>query len=579
MNHLIPPYGGTLTSLLADPPRVTELREASRDWPSTDLDPRTQSDLEMLLGGGFSPLGGFMGAADFEAVVTSMRLTDGRLWPIPITLEISDALAGELASGSRLALRDSEGVMLAALGVAEVFEPDWRAEAEALFGGLPDAQRRVERHLAARRRFAVAGVVEGVQPPVHYDFRELRLTPTELRRKFARLGWRRVLGYQTHQTMHRAHQALTQEAALEHGASLLIHPAVGHSRAGDADHYTRVRCYQALLPHYPQDMARLSLLPLATRGAGAREALLQAIVHRNHGCTHFMVEPGDSGSILETSGAPAYDADEARALVAAHADELEVEMLPRAEMAYLESAKTYVPIERVPDGQAAITVSGREVRERLAGGRELPPWFTFPGVERELRRRHPSRRDQGLTLFLTGLSGSGKSTLANAVRVKLLELGGRGVSLLDGDIVRKNLSSELGFSKEHRDLNILRIGFVASEITRAGGIAICAPIAPYDSVRHRVREMVEPWGGFVLVWVATPLEVCEARDRKGMYAKARAGIIREFTGISDPYEVPADADVVIDTSEVSPEEAAREVLLYLEREGYITAEREQPAKP
>jgi sulfate adenylyltransferase len=395
LNHLIPPYGGTLNSLLADAQRVAELRDASRDWPSTDLEPRTQADLEMLLGGGFSPLDGFMGRADFEAVCSAMRLADGRLWPVPITLEIPDALADALAAGSRLALRDSEGVMLAVLAVAEVFEPDWRAEAEALLTGLPDDRRRIERHLASRRRFAVAGVVEGVQPPAHHDFRELRLTPAELRRKFAKLGWRRVLAYQTHQTMHRAHQTFTQEAALEHGANLLIHPAVGHSRAGDADHYTRVRCYQALLPHYPQDMARLSLLPFATRGAGAREAVLQAIVHRNHGCTHLMVEPGDGGSILESSGAPAYDAEEARALVAAHADELQIEMLPRPEMAYLESARTYVPIDRVPAGERAITVSGSEVRMRLASGRELPPWFTFPGVERELRRRHPSRRSQG----------------------------------------------------------------------------------------------------------------------------------------------------------------------------------------
>lgn len=575
MNHLISPHGGTLASLIADPDRVAELREASRDWTSTDLEPRAVADLEMLLGGGYSPLTGFLRASDFESVCSKMRLADGQLWPVPITLEVSDAVAGSLSGGDRLALRDSEGVMLAVLTVDEVFEPDWRAEAEVLFRGLPDERRRVEHHLVGRGRFAVAGEVEGVQLPVHYDFRELRLTPVELRRKFARLGWRRVLAYQTHQTMHRAHQTLTQEAALEHGASLLIHPAVGQSRAGDADHYTRVRCYQALLPHYPKDMARLSLMPFASRGAGVREAALQAIVHRNYGCTHFMVEPGDGGSILETQGAPAYDAEEARALVAEHAQELQIEMLPRPEMAYLESAKRYVPVNRVPAGQQAITVSGTEVRNRLASGRELPAWFTFPGVERELRRRHPSRRAQGFTVFLTGLSGSGKSTLANALRVKLLELGGRGVSLLDGDIVRKNLSSELGFSKEHRDLNIRRIGFVASEITRAGGIAICAPIAPYDSVRRHVRETVEPWGGFVLVWVATPIEVCESRDRKGMYAKARAGIIKEFTGVSDPYEAPDDADVILDTSAMSPEEGAREMLLHLEREGYIAAERDE----
>ena len=574
LNHLNPAYGGTLVDLMADDGGRSDLQNASRDWPSLDLGPRAVSDLELLMGGGFSPLTGFMGRADFDAVCSSMRLADGRLWPLPITLGIGDDLAETLTAGQKLALRDPEGVMLAVLTVDEVFEPDRSAEAEALFGTASPDVPSVEGFLRHQSRWAVAGRVEGVRPPVHYDFRELRLTPVELRRKFSRLGWRRVLAYQTHQTMHRAHQTLAQNAAQERGANLLIHPVVGHDTPGDADHYTRVRCYQALLPHFPMDMARLSLLPMICRGAGPREAVLHGIVNRNFGATHFMVEPGTGGSILESGGAPAYDSEEARGLVAEHADELGIEMILRPMMGYLASARTYVPLNRASETEELVTVSGREVRERLAGGRDLPEWFTFPGVERELRRRHPPRSRQGFTVFMSGLSGSGKSTLANALRVKLLEGGGRSVALLDGDIVRKNLSSELGFSKEHRDLNILRIGFVAAEITRAGGVAICAPIAPYRAVRQQVRDVVEPWGGFILVHVSTPLEVCEGRDRKGMYAKARAGLIKEFTGISDPYEEPSRAEVVIDTSAVTPEEGAREILLYLEREGYIGAESE-----
>jgi sulfate adenylyltransferase len=411
--------------------------------------------------------------------------------------------------------------------------------------------------------------------PVHHDFRELRLTPHELRRKFSRLGWRRVLAFQTHQTMHRAQQSLTELTAQELGANLLLHPVVGHSRPGDPDHYTRVHCYQSLLAQYPRDMARLSLLPLANRGCGPREAVLQAIVHRNHGCTHFMVDDGAGGSVLETQGAPAYDPGEARRLVDRHVDELQMTMLPFRQMVYVEAQRELVPGDEVPEGAGTFSISGVEVRERLASGDDLPEWFTFAGVERELRRRHPPRHEQGFTIFLTGLSGAGKSTIANALRVRLMELGGRGVTLLDGDLVRKNLSSELGFSREHRDLNIHRIGFVASEITRAGGVAICAPIAPYDSLRRHVRDMIEPWGGFILVYVATPLEICELRDRKGMYAKARAGIVKEFTGISDPYEPPRDAEVMLDTSEVTPQEASREVLLFLEREGYISASGEE----
>jgi sulfate adenylyltransferase len=318
-------------------------------------------------------------------------------------------------------------------------------------------------------------------------------------------------------------------------------------------------------------MARLNLLPMAPRGAGPREALLQAIVHKNYGCTHLLVDFDGEGAVLDTVGAPAYDAAEAAALMSEHAAELGVQWVPAREMVYLEDRKQFAAADAVADGGRALRLHASEVRRRLDDGREIPEWFTYPSVARELKLRHPVRSARGFTVFFTGLSGSGKSTVANALRVKLLEIGGRGVTLLDGDLVRRNLSSELGFSKEHRDLNIRRIGFVASEITRAGGVAICAPIAPYDVVRRDVREMVAPCGGFVLVHVATPLEVCERRDRKGMYAKARAGLVKEFTGISDPYETPDDADVVIDTSDMTPSEAMREILLHLEREGYLTA--------
>jgi sulfate adenylyltransferase len=318
-------------------------------------------------------------------------------------------------------------------------------------------------------------------------------------------------------------------------------------------------------------MVCLNLLPLAMRGGGAREALLHAIVHRNYGASHLMVDFDGTGTVLDTVGEPAYRQEEALEIVAGHADELGVELLPVREMVCLERTREFVAVEDVPAKDRVLRMTADEVRQRLDEGREIPSWYTFDSVVEELQRRHPARRTQGFTIFLTGLSGSGKSTIANVLRVKLLELDGRGVSLLDGDLVRANLSSELGFSKQHRDLNIRRIGFVAAEITRAGGVAICAPIAPYDVVRREVREMVQPCGGFVLVHVATPLETCERRDRKGMYAKARAGIIKEFTGISDPYELPQDADVVIDTTDLTPPEAARQVLLHLHRHGYISA--------
>jgi len=538
LNHLIKPHGGALVNLLVDSDRVAEIRELSREWSSIDLGQRQLCDLELLLNGGLSPLEGYMGSADFDAVCSEMRLSDDTFWPLPLTLDIDEATADGLTTGEPVALRDAEGVMLAALTVEEIFEPDREAEAAVLFGTVDPGHKGAVRFLRRTPPIAVAGRLEGLQLPVHYDFRELRLTPLELRRKFGRLGWRKVLAYQTHQTMHRAQQTETQNAAREAGASLLIHPVVGLNQPGDVDHYARVRCYQETLPQYPVFLARLNLLPLAVRGGGPREAILHAIIHKNHGCTQFLVEQNGEGSVLDVLGAPGYSDAEACEVISAHAEDLEIEMVPAEDLVYVENRKRFVSAAEVNADDRVLTLTGEDVRRRLADGREIPEWFS------------------------------------NGLRVKLLELGGRGVTLLDGDLVRKNLSSELGFSKEHRDLNIRRIGYVASEITRGGGVAICAPIAPYDSVRHEVREMVQPCGGFILVHVSTPLDVCEQRDRSGMDAKARAGIIKEFTGISDPYEVPEDADVKIDTSKVTPDEAVREVLLLLEREDYISAAEE-----
>jgi sulfate adenylyltransferase len=341
------------------------------------------------------------------------------------------------------------------------------------------------------------------------------------------------------------------------------------TKPGDVDHYTRVRCYKAILPRYPQHTVKLALLPLAMRLAGPREAVWHAIIRKNHGCTHLIVGRDHAGPGADSRGRPFYDPYAAQELLRAHEAELGVAMVPFRQMVYVENRDAYVPEDEVPPGAQVRTLSGPELRHRLQEGREIPEWFTFPEVAEELRRRYPPRHRQGFTVFFSGLSGSGKSTVANVLLVKFLEIGGRPVTLLDGDVVRKHLSSELGFSKEHRDLNIRRIGFVAAEITKNGGIAICAPIAPYDAVRKEVRRMIEPHGGFVLVHVATPLEVCEARDRKGLYAKARAGLVPEFTGISDPYEPPDDADVVLDTTDCTPEEAAQQVLLHLERERYV----------
>jgi sulfate adenylyltransferase len=569
-HHLIEPHGGELMNLMADDTRAAELKELSRDWPSWDLSPRQICDLELLLNGSFSPLEGFMTQADYESVCEKMRLQDGTLWPLPVVLDVSDQVAGKLNSGSSLALRDPEGTMLAALHVEHLWQVDRSAEARQVFGTDSVEHPGAKYLLEQMHPYYVGGKLEGVTLPVHYDFLELRLTPARLRDKFASLGWRQVVAFQTRNPMHRAHQELTFRAAADLEANLLIHPVVGMTKPEDVDHYTRVRCYQAVLSHYPKNTALLSLLPLAMRMGGPREALLHAIIRKNHGCTHLIVGRDHAGPGSDSSGKPFYGPYEAQELLQEHQDELGIQMVPFKMMVYVEDKDTYMPVDQVPEGMKTRSISGTELRERLATGRDIPSWFSFPEVIDELRRTYPPRGKQGFTVFFTGLPSSGKSTLANVLITRLMEIGGRPTTLLDGDLVRKHLSSELGFSKEHRDVNIRRIGWVASEITKNGGIAVCAPIAPYDRIREEVRAMVEPVGGFVLVHVATPVEVCEQRDRKGLFAKARAGIIKEFTGVSDPYEEPKDAEITIDTTESLPQEGVQNVILHLEKEGFIS---------
>ncbi|MBV9179771.1 MAG: bifunctional sulfate adenylyltransferase/adenylylsulfate kinase [Acidobacteria bacterium] len=567
---MVPPHGGKLVQLLVSPERKAELKSLSRDWLSWDLTARQLCDLELLLSGGFSPLEGFMNEEDYRGVCEHMRLANGLLWPMPITLDVTEEFAAKLEPGSsHVALRDPEGVMNAVLYVEQVWKPDRKAEAESVFGTTSFAHPGVDYLLNQSKPWHVGGRLEGLQLPSHYDFKTLRLTPAELRAEFARVGWRRVVAFQTRNPMHRAHVELTFRAAKTVEANLLIHPSVGMTRPGDVDYFTRVRCYQLLLSKYPPATVRLSLLPLAMRMGGPREAIWHALIRKNHGATHFIVGRDHAGPGKDTSGKPFYGAYDAQELFRKYEKDIGITMVPFSMMVYLENRDCYVPDTEIPEGARVLNISGTELRDRLNEGREIPAWFTYPEVVRELRRSYPPRHQQGVTIFFTGLSGSGKSTVAHVLLAKFLEMGGRPVTILDGDLVRKHLSSELGFSKEHRDINIRRIGYVASEITKNGGIAICAPIAPYDAVRKQVRQMVDPYGGFVLVHVSTPLEICEQRDRKGLYAKARAGIVKEFTGISDPYEVPRDAELTIDTTELSPEETAQEIILHLERQGFI----------
>ena len=537
--------------------------------PSWDLTPRQICDLELLMNGGFHPLKGFHSEADYLSVVENMRLADGALWPIPVTLDVSRQFADGLELGQDIALRDQEGVILAIMSVTDRWTPDKSIEAEKVFGSDDSAHPAVNYLHNTAGEVYLGGPITGLQPPVHYDFKMRRDTPNELRAYFRKLGWRRIVAFQTRNPLHRAHQELTFRAAKEAQANLLIHPVVGLTKPGDVDHFTRVRCYEAVLDKYPAATTTMSLLNLAMRMGGPREAVWHGLIRKNHGCTHMIVGRDHAGPGKNSAGDDFYDPYDAQTLLREHQDEIGLKMVDFKQMVYVQDRAQYEPADEVESDATVLSISGTELRRRLREGLEIPDWFSFTEVVDELRRRFPPRAQQGFTVFFTGFSGSGKSTIANALLVKLMEMGGRPVTLLDGDIVRKNLSSELGFSKEHRDLNIRRIGFVASEITKNGGIAICAPIAPYATTRHAVREDVEQFGAFVEVHVSTSIEECERRDRKGLYKLAREGKIKEFTGISDPYDVPENPELRVETENIEVDHCAHQVLLKLEQMGLV----------
>ncbi len=566
LSNLVP-----IPELYVSPESAQKLKVEAAALPSWDLTPRQICDLELLMNGGFHPLKGFMGRADYDGVVDAMRMADGTLWPIPITLDVSEGFAATVEPGQDIALRDQEGVILAILSVTDKWTPDKHREAERVFGADDMAHPAVNYLHHAAGPVYLGGPVTGIQQPVHYDFRARRDTPNELRAFFRKMGWRRIVAFQTRNPLHRAHQELTFRAAREAQANLLIHPVVGMTKPGDVDHFTRVRCYEAVLDKYPAATTHLSLLNLAMRMAGPREAVWHGIIRRNHGCTHMIVGRDHAGPGKNSQGKDFYDPYAAQDLFRQHEAEIGIEMVDFKQMVYVQERAQYEPRDEVEEGVTILDISGTELRRRLREGLEIPDWFSFPEVVAELRRTSPPRSKQGFTVFFTGLSGSGKSTIANAMMVKLMEMGGRPVTLLDGDVVRKHLSSELGFSKEHRDINIRRIGYVASEITKNGGIAICAPIAPYAATRRAVREMVEAFGAFVEVHVATSLEECERRDRKGLYKLAREGKIKEFTGISDPYEAPENPELRVDTEGTDVDFCAQQVLLKLESMGLIKA--------
>jgi sulfate adenylyltransferase len=563
---LIGPYGGRLIDLLAAPDEVEALKAEASNLPSLQVSERVVCDLELLATGAFSPLDRYMGQADYRRVLEDMRLADGHIFPIPVTLPVEPGEAIRLDQD--IALRNAKNELLAVMTIEEIYAWEQAELAQAVLQ-TADLRHPLVAEMHRWGPLNISGRLRVLQLPSHYDFRELRLTPAQTRERLGNFGLSNVVAFQTRNPLHRAHEELTKRAAQAVDGVLLLHPVVGLTKPGDVDHYTRVRAYKALAErYYDPDRILLALLPLAMRMAGPREALWHALIRRNHGANHIIVGRDHASPGLDSSGKPFYGPYDAQELVERLGPELGMGMVPFRELVYLPDEQRYEETSKIPPQALTATLSGTQVREDyLNSGKSLPDWFTRPEVAAILAETYPPRHRQGACIWFTGLSGAGKSTTAEVLTVLLLEHG-RQVTVLDGDVVRTHLSKALGFSKEDRDINIRRIGFVASEIVRHGGLVICAAVSPYRSTRNDVRSMMAP-GHFVEVFVDTPLAVCEARDVKGMYAKARRGEIKDFTGIDDPYEPPVNPEITLDTVANDRERNAKIILDYLVRTGLV----------
>lgn len=566
LTRLISPYGDTLVNLLVPASQHAEVKAYANRLPSIQISERAACDLELLATGGFSPLDRFMGRADFQRVLDEMRLASGHLFPIPVTLPVEPGPA--IQHGADIALRDSKNELLAVMTIEEIYEWDRDEVAQKVFR-TQDLRHPLVAEMHRWGKLNISGRLQVLQLPQHFDFRELRLTPAETRARLTMFGRANVVAFQTRNPLHRVHEELTKRATQEVDGVLLLHPVVGLTKPGDVDHFTRVRTYKALAArYYDPDRIILSLLPLAMRMGGPREALWHALIRRNYGANYLIVGRDHASPGNDSTGRPFYGPYDAQELVEQHQAELGVGMVPFRELVYLPEEQRYEEAPNVGDDVQVASISGTQVRnDYLNAGRKLPEWFTRPEVADILAETYPPRHRQGVCIWFTGLSGAGKSTTAEVLTVLLLEHG-RQVTELDGDVVRTHLSKGLGFSKDDRDINIRRIGFVAAEIVRHGGVVICAAVSPYRATRNDVRNMVGK-DRFVEVFVDTPLEVCEQRDVKGMYAKARRGEIKGFTGIDDPYEPPLHPELVLDTVGRSPEENARLILGYLIQQGYV----------
>lgn len=565
---LITPYGGSLVDLVVSAEALAELKAYANSLPSLQLSERAISDLELLATGAFSPLNRFMGRGDCQQVLDEMRLASGHIFPIPVTLPVEPN--HQIRLDRDITLRDAKNELLAVMAVEEIYEWYLDEVAQKIYG-TKDSRHPLIAEMHAWGKLNISGRLQILQLPRRYDFQDIRLTAAQTRAQLETFECANVVAFQTRNPLHRAHEELTKRAAREKNGVLFLHPVVGMTKVGDVDHYSRVRTYKALVErYYDRSRVLLSLLPLAMRLAGPREALWHALIRRNYGANFLIIGRDHASPGVNSKGEPFYGPYDAQELVGRFTGELGVGVIPFEELVYLPDEERYEEISKVPPQTRTTSISGTEVRDAyLNNGQKLPSWFTRPEVAEILSDTYPPRHRQGVCVWFTGLSGAGKSTTAE-VLATLLPEHGRRVTLLDGDVVRTHLSKGLGFSKEDRDVNIRRIGFVAAEIVRHGGVAVCAAVSPYRATRNDVRNMVGT-ERFVEVFVDTPLEVCERRDTKGMYAKARRGEIKDFTGIDDPYDPPLHAEITLNTISHTPDQNARLILNHLTHRGFVRA--------
>jgi len=569
-NKLISPHGGKLINCYCNSTESNQYKNDAVNYQSWTLTDRQLCDLELILNGAFSPLDGFMNQSCYNSVLENNRLSDGNAWSMPIVLDVKSDLSDKVEIKDNLALRDKEGYLIAIIKISDKWNYDKNLEAEKVYGTTDITHTGVRYLFENGGDVCLGGEVIGIEHPHHHDFLDIRFGPTETRQYFENNDWDKIVAFQTRNPMHRAHKEIMQRAAEEIGGKAFLHPVVGMTKQGDVDYFTRVRCYQKIIKKFPENSTFLGLLPLSMRMAGPREALWHAIIRKNYGCTHFIIGRDHAGPGNDKDGNPFYGPYEAQDLVRSFESELDIKMVMFKMVGYHKVQKKYVSLDDSNiDKNDIMFISGTELREKLNRGEDIPEWFTYSDITDELRKTYPPKLNRGFTIFFTGLSGSGKSTIAKSLYSKLMEIGSRPVTLLDGDIVRTHLSSELGFSKEHRNLNIKRIGYVASEITKNRGAAICAPIAPYEESRNYVKEIISQYGEYILIHVSTSLEVCEKRDTKGLYKKAKEGLIKGLTGVDDPYEDPKDADLVIDTDGISVLDAVDDIMNHLKNANLI----------